>query len=46
MILLRFQKKSSGAKVTYTILVTEKTKTVSSGSFLEKVGHYKPNRDL
>ncbi len=46
MILLRLQKRSSGSKSTYAILVTEKKKTVSSGGFIEKVGHYKPERDM
>lgn len=46
MILLRLQKRSSGSKMTYTILVTEKRKTISSGGFVEKVGRYKPVLDL
>lgn len=46
MILLRLQKRSSGSKTTYTILVTEKRRTISSGGFLEKVGHYKPLLDV
>lgn len=42
MILIRLKRRSSGNKLSYSIVVTSSQSASNSSQFLERIGYYKP----